>query len=259
MHKTIIMNAKGGCGKTTIATNLAGIYASCGYNTTLFDYDPQCSSTSWLKRRPDTLPSIHGISPYQKGKSVTRSWLMRIPPEAERIVLDTPAGVKPHDANECLKGVNTIIVPVLASVIDVEASAIFIQALMRLPKVRSNQTQVMVVANRVKTRSPALQFMKDVFSDMGIPIVTQLKDTVSYVQGTDLGISIHELPSNRAKTEKRSWQMLVEAIDADFDKNALRDDTLNMPFIQSLTDSHLSDISLSIPLDHAGPYNISWK
>lgn len=254
MHKTVIMNAKGGCGKTTIATNLAGIYACYGYNTALFDYDPQCSSSNWLKRRPDSLASIHCISPYQKQIAATRSWLMRIPPETERIIVDTPAGVKNQQASECLKGVDTIIVPVLASVIDVEASAAFIQELMRLPKLRADQTQVLVVANRVKPRSPAMQLMKDVFADMNIPIIAQLKDTVSYVQGTDLGISVHELPANLAKQEKRSWQKLVEAIDTDFDKNAV-----SMPTIQSITASKINDIPISIPLADVGSYSLSWK
>lgn len=259
MHKTIIMNAKGGCGKTTIATNLAGIYSSYGYNTVLFDYDPQGSSTHWLKRRSESLPTIHGISPYQKGKAATKSWLLRMPSDAERAIIDTPAGLRAHEANDYIKDVNTIIVPVLASVIDVEASAAFIQELMRSPKIRSGQTQVMVIANRVKSRSPALRIMKEVFADMNIPIIARLKDTVSYVQGTDLGISVHELPASRAKSEKRAWHKLLKAIDTEFNKDVTKANDLNMPSIQNITDTSINNIPLAIPFADVGRYNVSWK
>ncbi len=258
MYKTIIMNAKGGCGKTTIATNLASFYASHGYCTALFDYDSQGSSTQWLKRRSDALPAVQGVVAFQQGNSATRSWLMRLSPETERVVIDTPAGVKPHEVEGCLRGVSTIVVPVLTSVIDIEASAQFVQELAKLPNIRSGQIQVAVVANRVKTRSPALRIMKEIFTDMGVPVIAQLRDTVSYVQGTDLGIGIHELPSNRAKTERRAWQTLIAAIDAGFGKD-MPTDELGMPVIQSIADKAIRDVPLSIPHADAGRYSVSWK
>ncbi len=262
MYKTIIMNAKGGCGKTTIATNLVSYYASHGYTSALFDYDPQCSGASWLKRRDEKFPAVQGISACQQGcsGSATRSWLMRLVPETERVVIDTPAALKPYDAVSYLKGVSTIIVPVLASVIDVEASAQFVHELMKQPYIRRHQTRIVVVANRVKARSPALKIMKEIFENMGVPVVAQLKETACYVQGTDSGLGIHELPSKRAQAERETWQKLVEAVDPDFEfeRNA-SDNTLSMPTIQSLSDKVLSDIPLSIPLAEAGRYSVSWK
>ncbi|MFC1748394.1 AAA family ATPase [Pseudomonadota bacterium] len=254
------MNAKGGCGKTTLATNLASYYAAHGYRTALFDYDPQCSSSQWLKRRSEALPVIQGIEACQKGNSTTRSWLMRLSPDTERVVIDTPAGVKPHDAVSYLRGVSTILVPVLSSVIDVEASAQFVQELMKLPTVRTNQTKVVVVANRVKSRAPALKIMKEIFSDMGVPVTTQLRDTMSYVQGTDTGTGIQELPSNKAKMERRAWQKLVKAIDPEFVENRdMLGDAMEISAIKSITDKPIRDIPLSIPLAEVGRYSVSWK
>ena len=253
------MNAKGGCGKTTIATNLASYYASHGYNTALFDYDPQGSSSQWLKRRSGELPAVQGVAAFQQGNTSTRSWLMRLSPETERVIIDTPAGVRPHEVVAYLKGVSTILVPVLTSVIDIEASAQFVQELAKLPRVRNKQIKVVVVANRVKTRSPALRIMKEIFTDQGVPVIAQLRDTVSYVQGTDLGIGIHELPSNRAKIERRAWQTLITAIDSDFDKRAHKDDEPSTTVIQSIADNTIRDIPLSIPLADAGRYSVSWK
>lgn len=260
MYKTIIMNAKGGCGKTTLATNLASYYAAHGYRTALYDHDPQCSSSQWLRRRSDEYPTIEGVTACQTGMATTRSWLMRLSPDTERVVIDTPAGVRPYDAVSYLRGVRTILVPVLTSVIDVEASAQFVQELKKLPMVRNKQTQVVVVANRVKTRAPALKLLKEIFSDMDIPVVTQLRDTMSYVQGTDTGIGIQELPSNKAKMERRAWRKLVEFIDPEFDENRdMLEDSLEISAIKPIIGRPVRDIPLSIPLAEVGRYSVSWK
>ncbi len=260
MYKTIIMNAKGGCGKTTIATNLASYYASHGYSTALLDYDPQGSSANWLKRRDDSFSAIQSVDTCQKSGMVTRSWLMRLAPDVERVIIDTPAAVKAYDAAAYLKGVRTIVVPVLATVIDVEASACFVSELLKVPQVRSGQVNVFVVANRVRSRSPALSILHDVFSDMGVPVVAQLKETAAYVQGTDLGIGVHELPANRAKIERATWAKLVEAIDPKFDEaHSASEGKPTIPTIHSISDKVLRDIPLSIPLAETGRYSVSWK
>jgi chromosome partitioning protein len=128
MRKIIVMNTKGGCGKTTVATNLASLYVAQGYKTALLDYDPQGSSSTWLKRRAEAVPAIHGVVAYQaSGWNATRSWQMRMPQEIERVIVDTPAAIKSIDVLGYLKDVDTIVVPVLSSVIDVEAVIPFIQ------------------------------------------------------------------------------------------------------------------------------------
>ncbi len=221
MHKIIVMNAKGGSGKTTIATNLASLYAINGYKTTLYDYDPQGSSSSWLKRRPDNSPHIYGIFAHQQPcASVTRSWQMRMPIDTQRVVVDTPAGVKAHEAVALFNSANTILVPVLSSVSDVEASARFIRELQKMVKANSVQARIIVVANRVSSRSPVMPMTDELFRSMGVPIVARLHDNINYLRCADSGLGMHDLPPQRAKTERRELTKIVAQIDDDFKPRA---------------------------------------
>jgi chromosome partitioning protein len=217
MHKIIVINAKGGSGKTTIATNLASLYAAHGYKTTLYDHDPQGSSSSWLQRRPDNMPEIHGISahPRQGSASVTQSWRMRMPVDTQRVIVDTPAGVRPHEAVSYLRGVDTILVPVLASIIDVEASLLFVNDLQKVARANGITAQMVVVANRVKPRSP-MSNMGELFADMGVPVVARLMDSVGYLKCAERGIGMHDLPSQRARSERRTLARLVAEVDTGF-------------------------------------------
>ena len=94
MQRIIVVNTKGGCGKTTIATNLASYYASNGFVTALMDYDPQGSSTRWLKLRPQDKQAVYGINAHKRqSMQATRAWQMRVPSDTERLIIDAPAGV----------------------------------------------------------------------------------------------------------------------------------------------------------------------
>lgn len=253
MHKIVVMNAKGGCGKTTIATNLAALYATHGYKTTLTDYDPQGSSSAWLKRRPAEADAIHGIAAYQSSSwSATRSWQMRVTADTERVIVDTPAAIKTHDVAGYLKDTNTIIVPVLSSVIDVEASTLFLHEVMKLIKLRSPQTQLVVIASRIKTRSPALVMMAELFADMGITVAGHLRDTLNYLQCTDLGLGVHDLPAGRAPLEQRALAEVVAAIDDEFEQR-------QPAVIKQRVTNTSHQIDLAIPHAAAGRYSLSWK
>src|SRR4029079_1199276 len=92
-QKIVVLNPKGGSGKSTVATNLAAYYARAGGRVALMDYDPQGSSMRWLRLRPTVLPAIHGIAAYEKKGGVTRAFALRTPPGTERLVVDTPAAV----------------------------------------------------------------------------------------------------------------------------------------------------------------------
>lgn len=95
MIRIVVINVKGGCGKSTISTNLASLYASRGFQTALYDYDEQSSSMRWLEARPPTVPSIYGVTAHpHAARGVTRSWHMRVPPDVSRLIVDTPPGLK---------------------------------------------------------------------------------------------------------------------------------------------------------------------
>ena len=121
-RKIVILNPKGGSGKTTIATNLAAYFASQGKATTLLDHDSQGSSTRWLNKRPAENAHIHGIAMYKSHSGVTRTFAHRIPNDTERVVVDTPASFQKTELLGFIQNADKIIVPVLPSDIDIHAA-----------------------------------------------------------------------------------------------------------------------------------------
>ena len=121
MQRILLLNAKGGCGKTTIATNLAGYFADRGLVTALMDYDPQGSSTVWLNLRDAGRPDIVGIAAYERRRGVTRSFQLHLPNKVDRIVIDAPSGVSGLQLVDYIQMAETILVPVLPSPIDIHA------------------------------------------------------------------------------------------------------------------------------------------
>ncbi|HKJ21206.1 MAG TPA: ParA family protein, partial [Woeseiaceae bacterium] len=97
LNKIVILNPKGGCGKSTLATNLAAAYAQRGPTPAIMDYDPQGSTMAWLERRPADLAAIHGIAAYKKSMQATRSWQLRVPNDTVNLLIDSPASVDHND------------------------------------------------------------------------------------------------------------------------------------------------------------------
>src|SRR6202453_3931216 len=121
MQRILVLNPKGGSGKTTIATNLASYFASQGDRPVLQDNHPQASSSRWLKKRKPDHPFIHGIAAFERNSRMTRAWQMRIPADAAHVVVDTPAAVSAQQMPEMTKSADAIIVPVLPSDLDIHA------------------------------------------------------------------------------------------------------------------------------------------
>src|SRR4030042_2659802 len=121
LRKIVILNPKGGAGKSTIATKLVAYYAGSGRTVALMDHDPQGSSMRWLRQRPADLPVIHGIAAYEKKLGVTRAFALRTPPGTEKLIVDTPAAVTALQLPELTQDAHAIIVPVLPSDLDIHA------------------------------------------------------------------------------------------------------------------------------------------
>lgn len=213
MQRITVINAKGGCGKTTIATNLASAYARLGRNTTLIDYDPQGSSIFWLNMRPEHVSRINGIAAYPSNKPVTRSWQLRMPPETERVIVDTPAGLKGLDLIDQLKGTHTILVPVLPSSIDTHATADFIRDLYLIAKVRPHNTRLCIICNRVKSNTLSFRALQRFLDAMKIPVIAELRDTQNYNKASDCGLGIHELTTHASDKDQEDWKRIVEWLD----------------------------------------------
>lgn len=216
MQRIIVMNSKGGCGKTTIATNLASYYASKGLHTALFDYDPQGSSTEWLRQRSVDMPEIYGVVGYRTrtAQSSTRSWQLKVPPDTQRIVLDMPGGIKAHELSAHVKNINAVIIPVLPSSIDIAATARFVRELMFATRLRTNKTPVFLVGNRVRRNADTFHKLKTFLDDMDVPVLINLRDSLDYVRAAETGIGIHEMRCQSVQRERESWDEMIGKIDA---------------------------------------------
>jgi chromosome partitioning protein len=214
MQRIILLNPKGGSGKTTIATNLAARYAAAGKLPVLMDMDPQGSSIRWVKKRPESLPPIHGIAAFERSSTVTRSWQLRIPPGASAVIVDTPAALDPQSFPEITRGADAVLVPVMPSDIDIHAAAKCITDLLLVAKVRRSQGRLGVIANRVRSNTLISQTLMSFLKSLNIPLVTTLRDTQNYVRSAQVGAGIHEMPEWQVKRDLEEWAPLTDWLDS---------------------------------------------
>jgi cellulose biosynthesis protein BcsQ len=123
LKKIVVLNPKGGCGKSTLTVNLSGYLASRGNSVAIMDFDPQGSSMRWLKQRPGNSAHIQGIAAFDVRSSATRSWQLRVPSNIKYLVVDSPASVPAENLAELTSGAHAILIPVLPSDIDVHAAS----------------------------------------------------------------------------------------------------------------------------------------
>lgn len=214
MLRIVVINSKGGCGKTTISTNLASFYAANGNGTALFDYDPQGSSMRWLRSRSNEEAGIYGVTAHQSAaRATTMSWHMRLPPETDRLIIDTPPGLKGSALVEQIKGADCILIPVLPSPIDIFATADFIRDLLLEAKVRQTRTRIGIIANRVKKNTLAFQALERFLRTLSIPVVARLRDSQNYVKASEEGLGIHELKNKPIYVDKMHWRGICDWIE----------------------------------------------
>ncbi len=207
--KIAVLNTKGGCGKTTLSTSLAAYYASSGYNTALLDTDPQGSSLRWLSNRGDRKPAIAGMSGNDKSGRATKSFLMRVPPETERLIVDTPAAIDSLRLQDATRGAHAILIPVLPSDIDIHAASRCIADLLLTGRIENRHERVAVIANRVKKQTRMFETLQKFLSSLEIPFVATIRDTQNYVYATEQGLGVHELKDRNVKQETREWEPLI--------------------------------------------------
>jgi chromosome partitioning protein len=203
MLRILVASSKGGCGKTTIATNLAAYYALDGKNTVLVDTDRQASSQRWCEKR------VGNGSPVLPVSGVRNGWAARIPPDAQRVVIDAPAGIRASELADLLDDVQAVLIPVLPSRIDMEASEAFLGEVAELPKVKRGKVAVGLVANRLKPWTTAAQQSIDEMKQLPFPLVGQLRDTQGYVLMTGLGKSIFDYNSEVIRSHQEDWEKMI--------------------------------------------------
>jgi len=209
MHRIMLLNPKGGCGKTTIATSLASYYAAGGCSTALVDYDSQGSSTRWLAARPQELATIHGLAAWRMPAGVTRAWQMRLPVGVDRVVVDTAAGLGVTQIPEMVHRADTIVVPVLASRIDMDAAADFLETLGKQPLVRDGAKRVALVGNRVRGNRRLVRELKAFLAVQDFPFIATLRESSNYERAAELGVGIHDLEGVRSQTDRDQWRPLL--------------------------------------------------
>lgn len=212
-QRILVANAKGGCGKTTLATNLAAHFAQT-QSTQLVDLDPQGSSMKWLNRRKAELPQVNGMRGDDGGykPNVTRTWLMHNP-GFERTIFDAPAGIGGHDLYKLVQQVDTILVPVQPSPIDIGATADFIRDLLLDGKVRSLNIRLGIVANRVKANTRVYQSLMRFLNTLKVPFIGGLRDAQIYMKAVDEGLGICEMPRSQSQQDVPQLQTILNWLD----------------------------------------------
>ncbi len=214
LNKIVILNPKGGCGKSTLATNLAASYAQTGPTPAIMDYDPQGSTTAWLERRPGDLPEIHGIAAFKKTMQATRSWQLRVPNDTVNLLVDSPASINHDDLRELTRDSTSIIVPVLPSSMDIHAASRCIADLLLVAKVDRRDRKLAVVANRTRKNTKSLAKLMRFLDSLGIPIIAVLRDSQNFVRSAEEGVGICEMQPSRVKPDITEMNKIIDWLDA---------------------------------------------
>jgi chromosome partitioning protein len=210
MQRIIVLNPKGGSGKTTLATNLAAYFACHGIKTALIDHDSQGSSSDWLERRPLEYPAIQGIAAYRQPHGVTRSFAMRTEPGTEVVITDTPAALDVMQFSSVLNQADAILIPVLPSEIDIRAATDCVTKLLTKLRLHDAELRIAVLANRAKTNTKVYKKLVTVLTSMSIPFITTLRDSQNYISSAEEGIGLFEMEKNGMVRDLKSWEPVVE-------------------------------------------------
>lgn len=212
--RIMVANAKGGCGKTTVATNIASYLARQHHKTALLDFDPQGSAIDWLQARGDHLPPIEGVAGYQKHSPVltTRTWTLRVEANTHYIVMDTPAGLAGNELSDMIHQADMLVIPVIPSAIDIRAATGFIRDVLLSRAYRIKPKPIAVVANRVRKNTLIYGKLERFLKSLNIPFITALRDTQFYVRASEHGFGLVDFDQYDHK-DKKEWKPLTDWID----------------------------------------------
>lgn len=205
MRSILVVNPKGGCGKTTIATNLAAYYAVSNTSTALVDLDPQQSSMEWLRVRPKTEKRIQGFNGL-KGKIYPDV-------DTQRVIYDAPARTSATKVANLIKLMDVVLIPVLPSAIDMRVVASFVADM--VSRIRANNAHAIigVIANRTQKNYQSYASLMTFLKSLSIPVVGVLRNSQNYVKAADGGIGLFEMPAADVKKDIREWQVIIKWIE----------------------------------------------
>jgi chromosome partitioning protein len=202
MRSVMVLNSKGGSGKSTVATNLASYYASQGNKVILVDLDPQASSLDWLACRPSGRGSISGID--------GAAGRYRLPRNADYVIYDTPAAVQGVELSALLRRAQSIIIPVLPSPIDMRAATPFIKKVLDNNRVARKEARVALIANRCRENYNIYHQLDSYLRKVRkAPFISVLRETQNYVRAAERGLGIFELPPYAVRKDLDQWDPII--------------------------------------------------
>jgi len=191
------MNPKGGCGKTTLATNLASAYAQHEPSPTLVDCDSQGFSMRWLEKRPAGRPKIYGIEAYDSAAPIGD----RVKPDSSAVIFDLAAAIPNERLHDYTYMADSILIPIMPSAVDVYSATRFIAELLLDQQLDRREHKLAIVANRVRSNTKSYQMLKRFLSSLEIPMIAALRDSQNYVHAIEQGIGLCELPAHKKRDD----------------------------------------------------------
>lgn len=203
MRTIMVLNAKGGCGKSTISTNLASYFASeMNKKVVLADYDPQESGLAWLEARDEKWPHIDGVAAYKDP--------LRVAKDTDIVIIDAPARVHGKELTQMMKKVETVLFPVLPSPIDMRAATKYMEELMKNGRVTRGEVKIGVIANRVRENTIIFAELYDFIKSMKLPYIATLRDTQNYIRAEERGVGIFEMAPSQVYQDLEDWEPLAK-------------------------------------------------
>ncbi|MET0208327.1 MAG: ParA family protein [Burkholderiaceae bacterium] len=209
MPVILVANPKGGVGKSTLASNIAGFLAHRGHAVMLGDIDRQQSSARWLAQRPAAVPPI-------RGWEIDAADQLRTPKGVAWAVLDTPAGLHGKKLAQALKVADKVVVPLQPSLFDIQATYDFIRALQDAPQDRRKPGSAAagLVAMRVREGTLSQQQLQQFIGQTGLPLLAQLRDTQNYVQLAARGLTLWDIAPGRVTRDLEQWHDLCAWVES---------------------------------------------
>lgn len=203
MRRIMVVNAKGGCGKSTIATNLAVYYALAGARVVLADCDPQATAVDWSARRPRDARPVRVLPAFEDG-------IWQVPPDTDYLIIDTPARAHGLELARYLRRADTVLMPVMPSPIDMQACERFLREIIPLAR----DARIALVANRVRGSTHAFDRLNAFLERQKLAYVATLRDAQNYVRAYDRGLGIYELPKHLALPDWETFDPLLQWLDS---------------------------------------------
>ena len=199
MPVIIVANPKGGVGKSTVATNLAGALARAGHAVMLGDVDRQQSARQWLALRPPALPEI-------RSWDVAHDDVVKPPKGTTHVVLDTPAGLHDKKLDKVLAIADRVLLPLQPSLFDIQASHAFVREL----REHKRGVKIAIIGNRVREGTISADQLRQFLDTLGVPVLTMLRDTQLYVQLAARGATLWDVAPSRAERDLEQWAPILE-------------------------------------------------